>query len=288
MFSGMANRTMRRFFSNLLRDSDMRNRTFYPLATEALMLLAPLVSANASTIALQSTKSSESAFTLHGGSDNSLTVRVESVAPRLDMDGPVSCTAQNVNDVEPRRWEVTAKPYLILAPMGLLGDLTNLTPGLSLKSGIAYVCNSDIALRLTIGTSTWFGSHQIRSTDNHRAKVNKGHGTLGLIYLFGNTHRLPLPDEFTGFRYYFSVDAGVAQWIIDSSTHATLNGSKYYKPTAAICVGMKELDFFFEAGLEINFLETNKIEFKKYNSPNVALVCGFGYSFSWSGIQRRR
>jgi hypothetical protein len=163
--------------------------------------------------------------------------------------------------------------------MGLLGDLTGFTPSFGVNMNFVFYMGSDadIALRCRWGGDSWFGSHKIKGTD-HRAKLRNNSVSLGLMYYFA---------EDSDGRYYLCAEAGAVEWSIDSSTYPPLNSSRYFKPRGAIYIGTDDHSVYLEAGIELNFLETGMISFKKYNSFNVSLVAGFGYKWrSRSGNNR--
>jgi hypothetical protein len=135
------------------------------------------------------------------------------------------CLAQNNNtglDKKPK-YEL-AFGYGITSPStGLLGDLTNLTPGFDFKMNVMLYTNNraDIAFRLTLGFHSWYDSRHIRGTTDHRAKVSSQSSTLGLMYFLDRSHAEPdlIP--------YFCVAVGGTDWKIDSSTYHPLNRNYY-------------------------------------------------------------
>ncbi|MDR0499323.1 MAG: hypothetical protein LBH03_06295 [Holophagales bacterium] len=182
----------------------------------------------------------------------------------------------------PARWEIGIGNGFALAPVGLLGDMTNIMPSINLKTATVFNVNANNALMVNCHGHYWFDSHHFRGTDGHRAKVHNNSYALGFRRTFGNSRHIN--HEFSDFRCYLSVEAGITKWEIDSSTHAPLNGSRYTKPIGAVYLGMKEMrprGFYFEVGLELNFLDTSKIEFKKYSTPDIALVAGYGTFFGF-------
>lgn len=180
------------------------------------------------------------------------------------------------DNAEPHRWRTVTGFSTTLSPIGLLGDITNITPSFNIKVGIVFDVNANNSMIANFAPHSFAKwSHHFRGTDNHRAIVSYTPYTLGVKHFFSNPRHIL--NDFNDFRHYFSVEVGVAQWKIDSSTYVPLDGSRYTKPIGAIHIGTQERDLYFEVGIELTFMETNKIGFKKYSGFNPALTIGFGF-----------
>lgn len=184
----------------------------------------------------------------------------------------VFCSAHN-NPEQNRKSEFSIGYMLTVAPAGLLRDITNTMPSFCMNMNyVNYICNTDIAFRSRIGFHTWYDTHHLRGTDSHRTQVNSSVGSLGLMYFLNNGHD-------SNYRNYFCFEAGVTRWSINSSTFPPLDNSRYFKPMGGFYFGTENREIYMEFGLNINFLETNTIDFKKYSTPDISLAAGFG--FKW-------
>jgi len=181
---------------------------------------------------------------------------------------PVFLLAQSP-DSEAKKYEHFVGLRSMVAPAGLLGDMTNNNPGFGAMYGlIRNTSNANLSYRAKIATDIWW-NNQFKGTDE-RTRVSRFSYTLGLMYFFGEK---PESDN----RTYIGFEAGVTSWYIDYPLDNLVPTNHYYKPQAAICYGWNlKKGWFIEIGLEGVFLDKTKIAFKEYNDFSVALSLTLG------------
>jgi hypothetical protein len=153
---------------------------------------------------------------------------------------------------------------------GLLGDITNRTPGIGVMFGARiYTGNPNFALALNLCSNTW-GWHHFRNTTHERTRVARQTVAAGILYFIGTN---PNPD----YSYYLGIEGGVNAWHINSHTYSPLDDNKYLKPVRILKFGKGFQDtLFVEFGVERLSLDASKVEFKKYKESNVALTVALG------------
>jgi hypothetical protein len=180
----------------------------------------------------------------------------------------------------PRVFEFGSGAKIMGAPQGLLGDMTNVSPGFGAYFDFAkYAENGRMALRGRISSDAW-GSHSFRNTDDHRAKVGRIAATVGPVFYFGYNKGA---DSWN----YICLEAGVSRWSLDSSTYPPLSDYWYDRPTAGIQCGKAYEGLRFELGVEANVMNADNIAFKDYGKLNYAISASFAYTIRTTGSGRR-
>jgi hypothetical protein len=184
------------------------------------------------------------------------------------------------SDSEPRVFEFGSGMKITGATAGLLGDMTNMSPGFGLYFDFAkHVKNGRMALRGRISTDAW-GSHEFRKTEGHRVEVSRIAVTVGPMFFFGYNKGA---DSWS----YICLEAGTSRWCIDSSTYPPLNHYWCDRPTAGIQFGKAYEGLRFELGVEANVMNTDNIAFKDYGKLNYAINASFAYTIRTTSSSKR-